>query len=484
MTRGPSATPSTHVRVMELARGGMGSVEIVLRKEGGFSRLLVRKRMLPEHRGEPTFRAMFLDEARIAGLVRHPNVVSVIDVGEDDDGPFLVMELVEGVSLSDLVKSAARRRGLLPIQLCVRVCADVARGLHAAHELRAHDGTPLELVHRDVTPQNVLLSYDGEVRVADFGIAKALGRSSRTSTGILKGKIGYMSPEQLRFREPDRRSDLFSLGVVLFEMLSAKRLYDGDGLECARRILDEPPPDIAEHRDDVPPSLVEVLFDLMAKEPDDRPATAEEVAARLDDVLAELLAEEETLHVKDYLRERFADERLRAREELDRAIHTAERSAREAAAEAEPATVAARLPRGGGGGESARAWKVTAAVLVALLVAMGIGSVVLLQGDAEVEDAPAPPLAAGEERGEGARALDTRAPDEGAAAETDRVAPPRLAPEVEAEGAPAPRRARTARARRADPNPTSEVHATPASSTETGEPSEEPARGVPRWSWD
>jgi serine/threonine-protein kinase len=317
------------VRVLELARGGMGTVEVVLRKEGEFSRLQAVKRLLPAHRDDESFRTMFLDEARVAGLLRHPNVVSVIDVGEDDEGPYLVMDYVEGISLARLVRAGKSERRPLPIQLCLRVCAGIARGLHAAHELRSHDGTPLQLVHRDVSPQNVLVSYDGEVRVADFGIAKALGRASRTSTGVLKGKLGYMSPEQLRFHEPDRRSDLFAVGVLLFEMLSGERLYEGEGLQAGRRILEEPPPDIAEHRDDVPDELVELLFDLLAKEPDDRPATAGEVAARLDSIVTDLTVDEEPVTIASYLGEHFEDDRLRARAELDRAVRRAELAAME-----------------------------------------------------------------------------------------------------------------------------------------------------------
>ena len=460
MTNVPTPPASAHVRVMELARGGMGSVEVVLRKGGGFSRLLVRKRLLPAHRGDPAFRAMFLDEARIAGLIRHPNVVSVIDVGEDGEGPYLVMDLIEGIPLSHVVTSVRRRLGLLPIQLCVRVCADVARGLHAAHELCAHDGTPLGLVHRDVTPQNILLSYEGEVRVADFGIAKALGRASRTSTGILKGKIGYMSPEQLRFREPDRRSDLFSLGVVLFEMLSSRRLYGGGnaggGLECARRILDEPPPDIAEHRDEVPPSLVELLFDLLAKDPDDRPATAQDVAARLDAVLAELLLEEEPLAVKDYLQEHFADARREAREALERAVRSAEH---EADRPAEPAR------RGG--------WVGMAAMIV-LVVLAGIGGFLLLPAsDGDGGSVPA--------RSAGARDPAPDSIETAPAAPPERPAPDPLVPALEADSVAAAPPARTSRARRR--SPAADPGAAPSI------PAERPAaergsREVPRWSWE
>jgi serine/threonine-protein kinase len=319
-----SVRPRPYHPVLELARGGMGTVELALKKEGTFSRLVAVKRLLPAHRDDAQFRSMFLDEARLAGLVRHPNVVSVTDVGQDESGPYLVMEYVEGVALTAVVANATKRNALLPVQLVVRIATEVARGLHAAHELTAHDGTSLRIVHRDVTPQNILLGYDGQVRVADFGIAKAYGRSSRTSTGLLKGKVGYLSPEQLRFREPDRRSDLFALGVVLFEMLSGRRLYAGDDLEVARRILDEPPPDILEHRDDVPPELVELTFALLAKDPDERPATALEVARTLDAITTALVAEEDPITVADHLAEHFDAQRQLARRNVDAAVTRAE----------------------------------------------------------------------------------------------------------------------------------------------------------------
>ena len=319
MSRKLSFTRSD-LRVIELARGGMGTVEIVLRQDGDFSRLMAVKRLLPEHQQNEEFRTMFLSEARVAGLLRHPNVVSVLDVGEDEQGPFLVMDYIEGFSLSRLLKATGRAGRLLPVQLCLRIARNIAAGLHAAHELRSREGALLHLVHRDVTPQNVLLSYDGEVLVADFGIAKVMGQTNTTSTGVLKGKLGYMSPEQLRFREPDRRSDLFSLGVVLFELLSCERMYGGKGTEGARRILEEPPPDILEYRDDVDDSLVALLFDLLAKEPDDRPATAALVAKRLDDAIATLALDEEVLSVKAYLDEHFGAERSVAQADMEAAI--------------------------------------------------------------------------------------------------------------------------------------------------------------------
>jgi serine/threonine protein kinase len=311
----PQAVPYTLVTT--IAQGGMGYVELCFRREGRFLRWCARKRLHESFRNDATFRSMFMDEARLAGLVRHPNAVGVLDVGEDQDGPFLIMDFVEGVSLSRVIAEAASARRPYPMQVAVRIGLDAAMGLHAAHEVRSEDGTVLRLVHRDVSPQNILIGFDGTVRVTDFGIAKALGNTSRTSAGVLKGNMGYLSPEQLRFEEPDRRSDFFSLGVTLYELLSGERLYTNkDGFDGTRRILVEPPPDIGDVRSDVPPELVELLFELLAKDRESRPATAADIAGRLEGILAALIAEEGSLTVADYMDQHFAGQRQERREFL------------------------------------------------------------------------------------------------------------------------------------------------------------------------
>lgn len=317
----PFLTESKRYRVLhQLASGGMGEVELAIRSEGGFRRLYAVKRLRAALRDDESARGMFLDEARLAGLVRHPNVVSVLDVGEDERGPFLVMDFVEGISAATLLRSAIRSGLTLPVQLCLRLMRECALGLHAAHELLSEDGSPLGLVHRDVSPQNILIGFDGIARIADFGIAKAVGRTTRTTTGLLKGKAGYMSPEQLRFEEPDRRSDLFSLAIVLYELLAGRRLYRSENdMATARRILNEPPPDIDDVRGDVPPEVVELLFLCLAKDPTVRPKSAQEVAQRLELAIAGLVAEEGAIDVGDYLLEHFAAQRAEVQALLARA---------------------------------------------------------------------------------------------------------------------------------------------------------------------
>ncbi|MCA9607968.1 MAG: serine/threonine protein kinase, partial [Myxococcales bacterium] len=192
----PTTRTSSLIHITRLARGGMGTVDLVMRRSGDFTRFYALKRPHPDLTDEPTLRAMFLEEARIAGLLRHPNVVPVLDVGEDEQGPFLLMDFVEGVALTEILRG---HPGHLPVEIVVEILRQVALGLEAAHELHGVDGEPLALVHRDVSPQNVLVGFDGVVRLTDFGIAKAVGTQSPATGQVLKGKIGYMSPEQLRF---------------------------------------------------------------------------------------------------------------------------------------------------------------------------------------------------------------------------------------------------------------------------------------------
>lgn len=284
-----SSSTTRYRKIGDLAAGGMGTVSLCVKQAGRFERLYAVKRLHPHLRRDDAMRRMFLDEARVAGLVRHANVVSVLDVGEDDEGPFLVMDYIEGTSLSRFITHHAAAGASIPVAVCAQIVAQAARGLHAAHELVDTDGHPLDLVHRDVSPANILLGCDGVVRVTDFGVAKALGRSTHTSTGLLKGKVGYMSPEHLRFETLDRRTDLWALGVVLAETLANRRLYSAsDAAAAARRVLNDPPPDIGDERSDAPPALVELSYELLANNRDDRPATALEVADRLDEIVADL----------------------------------------------------------------------------------------------------------------------------------------------------------------------------------------------------
>jgi serine/threonine-protein kinase len=375
--------------VCNIAEGGMGRVELVVRADADFTRLYARKRLLPSLVDDEQSRAMFRDEARIAGMLRHPNVVGVHDVGEDDEGLYLLMDYVEGVPLNKLISQARRVDEPIPVQAAIHVLKQTVEGLHAAHELRALDGEPLELVHRDVSPSNILVDLHGVVRVADFGIARAVGRRTKTSTGLLKGKVGYMAPELLRFHKPDRRADLYSVGVVLYEILSGKRLYPGDEVsEVARRILDEPAPDLGGERNDVPDGLVELGFELLAKEPSLRPATAREVASRLDEVMQELLLMEEPLDFEQWARERIDERHILARREKAEAIRGAILRG-EPLPDSDPRTDTTVIPRS----PPSRGRGLWLAVAAVLLIGLGsaLGFALSRTGDGGGPTAASPP---------------------------------------------------------------------------------------------
>ncbi len=378
--------------LFEIARGGIGSVHLAVKREGEFERLYAMKTLHPHYVTEESIRSMFLAEAKIAGLIRHPNVVAVSDVGETRDGPFLVMDYVEGVSLGELMR--APELGHLSVALSAKIASDVARGLHAAHELEGHDGSRLRVVHRDVSPQNILLGFDGVVRVTDFGIAKALGQQDQTATGILKGKLGYMAPEQLRFQRPDHRTDLYALGVVLFEMLSGRRLYSG-GMESdvPQRILFGPVPDIEDFRRDVPPALQELLMQLLAKLPDHRPDDALEVADRL-----QLVAEEGSdlvAALQACLETHFGERRREVRARVARALRdgipdptydaTAEPDPGASRSPVAPASIAA--PAGPPRGRSR--WSVVA-IVASAIAATAVAVAVLRTPPDDAPDAPPP----------------------------------------------------------------------------------------------
>ncbi len=214
----------------EIARGGMATVHLGrLASDGGVGRLVAVKRLHAQVATDADFRSMFLDEARLAARIRHPNVVSLIDLVASADDLSMILEYIEGDNLASLIRTTAEKGERIPDPIVAAIMTGALRGLHAAHDARAEDGSELHLVHRDVSPQNVLVGIDGLARVADFGVAKAVVRAQTTREGQIKGKLGYMAPEQLRGdRALDRRGDIFAAGVVLWEALVQRRLFQGE----------------------------------------------------------------------------------------------------------------------------------------------------------------------------------------------------------------------------------------------------------------
>jgi eukaryotic-like serine/threonine-protein kinase len=282
---GPGSQLDRYAIVALVAEGGMGSVwRARLCGRHGFERTVALKTMLPDLATSPRFRAMLLDEARVAALVEHPNVVQVLDLGEHDDILYLVMEWVEGTTLHALTASFEERGARLPLGAVLRLVGDAARGLHAAHELRDELGRELQLVHRDVSPDNVLVSTAGFARLTDFGIAKARQRlSAETTAGRFKGKPGYASPEQAAALPVDRTSDVWSLGAILHRLLAgAPPFVDPAALVAyVHGIADCPP-----LPDDTPPALVAIVRRALAPAPGDRFPTALTVERALGEVEA------------------------------------------------------------------------------------------------------------------------------------------------------------------------------------------------------
>jgi len=251
----------------------------------GFSRTVAVKQLHPQFSRDPEFVAMFLDEARLASRVLHPNVVSPLDVISSPPELFIVMEYVHGASLSRLLKRST------PPSVSPRVAAaiigQVLLGLHAAHEATGEGGQSLELVHRDVSPQNIMVSKDGVARIVDFGVAKAKARSHQTDPGKLKGKLGYMSPEQVNFETVDRRSDVFAVGVILWELLAGRRLFGSDSPGgVVHTLLHTPIEPPSQFAPDLPPALERVVLRALARPVAERFESARAMAEALERAVA------------------------------------------------------------------------------------------------------------------------------------------------------------------------------------------------------
>jgi len=277
-----------YLLVGELATGGMAQIFVAVHQGlEGFNRVVAVKRVLPNLTGSSEFVQMFLDEARLAARLEHPNIVRTYEFGAEAGRYFMVMEYLAGEDLNSVLNCAARQRQRLPLRFIVDVMSRVCAGLHFAHELADSAGRPLALVHRDVTPGNIVVTYFGEVKLIDFGVAKAATNIVQTRAGMIKGKISYMSPEQLRGRAIDRRSDVFSVGVVLWELLTGARLFARDSdAATLYAVIDDPIPPIQKHRTDVPDELIAIVSRALARAPEDRWATAEDLQLALDDFLA------------------------------------------------------------------------------------------------------------------------------------------------------------------------------------------------------
>lgn len=275
----------------ELGRGGMAAVHLARMEGFGFERLVAVKVLQDELAAHSDARTLFLDEVRIAARISHPNIVSVLEAGETDTTVWLAMDLVHGVTLRELAScpTPGDLAASWPL-VAAHVLADACEGLHAAHESRDEQGRPLRVVHRDVSPSNIMVGFDGVARVLDFGIARAVDQAHRTMTGQFRGKLGYASPEHLDGRPLDLRADVWALGVVLWEMLTRRRLFEARSIaEAVSLIGTRPIPTLTEAGADVPRGFDEIVSRCLQRDSERRYPSARALGDDLRLLLAEQL---------------------------------------------------------------------------------------------------------------------------------------------------------------------------------------------------
>jgi eukaryotic-like serine/threonine-protein kinase len=312
--------------VCELASGGMATVNLAV--ADGLDKLLALKVIHPHLAKEEPFVRMFLDEARIASSVSHRNVCNVFDYGEQDGSYYMAMDYLAGSTLRDVMQRLRGKRGSQdgrsPVYLAY-IMAQACEGLHAAHELRGNQGELLEVVHRDVSPHNLFVTYDGNVSVVDFGIARASDRLQQTATGVLKGKFSYMAPEQIRQTKIDRRADIWALGVCLWEALTQRRLFvRGTQADTLMSVMMDPIKRPSELASDVAPELDEIVLRALARNPDERYRSAREMGRDLTAFCRDSGISVGNVEIEHFMQELFPKELVQSRDLVRRAKRAAQ----------------------------------------------------------------------------------------------------------------------------------------------------------------
>jgi len=304
--------------VAQLGQGGTANVTLAVASgPSGFSKLVVLKSMRSHLKLEPEFESMFLDEARLAARLNHPNIVQTNEVFESPDGPVIVMEYLEGQPLSAIIHRAANTHKF-SLDMQIRVISEMLAGLHYAHELADFDGQPLNVVHRDVSPHNVFVTFEGQVKLLDFGIAKLSGSRVETATGVIKGKLRYMAPEQISGERVDRRVDIFAVGVMLWEAAAGQKMWKNLGeAVIMNRILNGELPNLAEVNPGVNPELLRIVQKALALEPADRYQTALDLQSDLEAYLDQQAASVRLRDLGKVVVELFAADRAETRRVVD-----------------------------------------------------------------------------------------------------------------------------------------------------------------------
>lgn len=340
--------------LLPLGTGGTATVYLArTRGVAGFEREVALKLVHAHLRADEESRLHLLEEARLAARIRHPNVVPVTEVDADACGVFLVMDYVEGEALSGLVRLLREQSHRLPPRLIARIMNDSLAGLHAAHELRDAQGQFIGLVHRDFSPQNILVGVEGVARLADFGVAKAASRTVRTKTGLVKGKVAYMSPEQARGHKVDRRCDVWAAGVVVWELITGRKLYDHeDDVATLLSVVTEEPPRLASVMQGVPPALDEAVAYALTSDVNNRCPSAEAFRCLLESAWDECGGMASTAELGAFVRQtvghRLAERRAHtARNRASTSTSAAPNSAPRAPALPASSAEAARPPEDG-----------------------------------------------------------------------------------------------------------------------------------------
>lgn len=290
----------------------------------GFSKLVVVKRLLAQMASDPEFIQMFLDEARINARLSHSNIVQVLELGEFEKQYFIAMEYVPGLSVAQVGKLATQRLGEVPQGVACGIITQACAGLHHAHETKLPDGAEMGIIHRDVSPQNLLLTYEGFVKVVDFGIAKAEGRATQTRAGMVKGKFAYMSPEQCAGEPLDRRTDIFALGIILFELCTSRRLFRrANTFETYEAIIKCEVPDPRAVNPNVSEKIAQVITKALAKKREDRFPTAEAMQEALELAMRRSSVRGSAMDLSRFIDSNFADQ-VREQEDLIRRIEAGE----------------------------------------------------------------------------------------------------------------------------------------------------------------
>ena len=296
--------------IEQIAIGGMA--EIWLARMGGvegFEKLVVIKRIKDHLAKEPSFVRMFLNEARLAAQLNHPNICQIYDLGKLNQSYFIAMEYLFGRDLSEITPKSEREGIPFPLEYAIKILLHVCEGLYYAHGKTDPFGEPLHIVHRDISPQNIFVSFDGNVKILDFGIAKAANQYEKTQEGTLKGKLSYMSPEQILGQPYDGRSDLFGLGVVFYELVTGYKLFTGDNeLAVLKSIVDVPVYPPSYFNDKIPEELDQIILKALEKDPADRFQNAWEMQQELNQLMSQFEFNPSNLHLSNFLKQLFADE--------------------------------------------------------------------------------------------------------------------------------------------------------------------------------